>query len=171
MVPVFVLVGGWPASGRTTLSRALAADAGLPLLAKDAVKEAIAAVLGRPGTVEESRRLGRAAVHTVLEMARSCPGAVLDSTWYDYSRPLVQRLPGTLVEVRCLVPREVARARYRARAAMRDRAHLDAARSEDELWGEPVSPLGVGPLIEVDTSADVDTRSLVRQIMAVAGAS
>ncbi len=170
-VTVFVLVGGWPGSGKTTLSRPLAAELGLPLLAKDAVKEALAETLGRPGTVEESRRLGRAAVRAVLEVARTCPGAVVDSTWFDYTRPLVQRLPGALVEVRCLVPRDLAMARYRARAATRDRAHLDALRSEDELWGEPVGPLGVGPLLEVDTSTDVDTASLARRVLAAAGAA
>jgi predicted kinase len=35
-----VLVAGWPGSGKSTLAAALAAELGLPLLAKDEIKEA-----------------------------------------------------------------------------------------------------------------------------------
>jgi predicted kinase len=34
----FVLVAGWPAAGKSTLARALAAELGLPLLAKDEIR-------------------------------------------------------------------------------------------------------------------------------------
>jgi predicted kinase len=37
----FVLVGGWPGSGKATLARALACDLGVPYLSKDVVKEAL----------------------------------------------------------------------------------------------------------------------------------
>jgi predicted kinase len=153
---VFVLVGGWPGSGKTTLATALGPWLGLPVLAKDEVKEALADELGRPGTVNESRRLGRAAVLAVLRIARRCPGAVVDSTWFDYTRPLVAALPGSVVELRCVVPVEVARSRYYARAVGRHAGHLDLERDEAELWGEPVRPLGVGPVVEVDTTVPLD---------------
>jgi predicted kinase len=149
---VFVLIGGWPGSGKTTVATALGPWFGLPVLAKDDVKEALVDGLGRPGTVTESRRLGRAAVLAVLRIARRCPGAVVDSTWFDYTRPLVTALPGPVVELRCVVPVDVARSRYYARAADRHAGHLDLERDESELWGEPVRPLGVGPLVEVDTT-------------------
>jgi predicted kinase len=169
-VDVFVLVGGWPGSGKSAVARVLADELRLPLLAKDEIKEALAAALGRPETVPQSRRLGRAAVIVMLRVARRCPGAVMDSTWFDYTRPLLAALPGRLVEVRCTVPREVARARYHGRAAGRHPGHLDAARSEDELWGHPSEPLGVGPLIEVDTSGRVDVPDLARRITAASNA-
>ncbi len=35
----FVLVGGWPGSGKTTLSCALASDLGIPYLSKDVITE------------------------------------------------------------------------------------------------------------------------------------
>jgi len=159
---VFVLVGGWPASGKTTLARALAAELDLAYLAKDEVKEALMDALGAPADVEESRRLGRAAVHALLRMARGCDGAVLDSTWLDYTRPLVAALRGPVVEVRCLATLEVVRARYVAR--VRDPRHLDAARTEDELWGQRVAPLGVGRLFEVDTCRPVDIPLVARCI-------
>ena len=58
----FVLVAGWPGSGKTTLATALAAEPGLPLLSKDEIKEALMDGLGPPETVSESRpgRPGRA---------------------------------------------------------------------------------------------------------------
>lgn len=160
----FVLVGGWPGSGKTTLSHALASHLDLPCLSKDAVKEALMDALGAPASVEESRTLGRAAVFALLRAAGGCPGAVVDSTWYPYSQPLVRALPGPVVEVRCQVPVEVARARYRDR--LRDERHLDRQRADEELWGSEVVPLGVGPLLEVTTIGPVDTARLATQIRA-----
>ena len=76
----FVLVAGWPGSGKTTLAAALATELGLPLLSKDEIKEALMDGLGPPGMVAQSRQLGRAAVLAMLRVAARCPGAVLDST-------------------------------------------------------------------------------------------
>lgn len=161
-VRYFVLVGGWPASGKTTLARALAAELGLAYLSKDEVKEALMDRLGAPGTVQESRELGAAAVTAVLRVARGCPGGVIDSTWFPYTLPLVRDLPGRLVEVRCRVHVDLARERYRSR--VRDDRHLDHRRGEEELWGAEVAALGVGPLVEVDTTQRVDVAALAHQI-------
>jgi predicted kinase len=166
-VSLFVLVGGWPASGKSTLAVALAAELGLPLLAKDEIKEALAGALGVPADVAASQRLGRAAVLAMLRVAARCPGAVLDSTWFDYTRPLVAALPGRPVEVRTALSRELARERYLARAASRHPGHLDRDRTAEELWGRPVEPLGVGPLVEVDTSGPVDVPALAARIRAL----
>jgi predicted kinase len=156
----FVLVAGWPGSGKSTVATALAAELCLPLLAKDEIKEALMDGLGRPGTVADSRRLGKAAVLAMLRVARHCPGAVLDSTWYDYALPLASALPGQLAEVHCVLPRSVARSRYLARAAGRHPGHLDTARNDTELWGAPSRPPGLGPVIPVDTTGPVDTAHL-----------
>jgi predicted kinase len=159
---LFVLVSGWPGAGKSTLAAALAPRLGLPLLAKDEIKEALMDALGRPGTVTDSQRLGRAAVLAMLRVASRCPGAVLDSTWFGYAVPLARALPGRLVEVHCVLPRDVAQARYQARH--RHAGHLDAERTDQELWGEsPPSP-GLGPVIEVDTSAAVDLGPLITRL-------
>lgn len=156
----FVLIAGWPGSGKSTLAAPLAAELGLPLLSKDEIKEALMEGLGQPETVAASRHLGKAAVLVMLRAARSCPGAVLDSTWFDYALPLARALPGRLIEVHCTVPLDVARARYRARAGHRHAGHLDDARTDQELWGDPPRPLGLGPVVEVDTSGPVDIAEL-----------
>lgn len=163
---VFVLVGGWPAAGKTTLARALAADLGIACLSKDELKEALMDCLGAPSTVEESRRLGAAAVAAVLRAARGCPAAVIDSTWFPYSEALVRDLPGPFVEIRCRVSVELARERYRGRR--RDERHLDHLRTEDELWANDVPPLGLGPLLDVDTSQPVDIGALADKVRTLA---
>jgi hypothetical protein len=162
----FVLIGGIPGAGKSTLAVALAAELELPLLVKDEIKEALMDALGEPPTVAESQRLGRAAVLAMLRVARRCPGAVLDSTWFGYTEPLVRQLPGPIVEVRCHVPVALARERYGVRIAYRHRGHLDERRSEDELWGKLAEPFGVGPVITVNTSGPVDIPALVTAISA-----
>jgi predicted kinase len=158
----FVLVGGWPAAGKTTLARALASELEFAYLAKDEVKEALMDTLGAPSTVEESRELGRAAVAATLRAARGCRAAVIDSTWFPTSLPLVRELHGPFVEIRCRVHIDVVRRRYRDRA--RDDRHLDDLRSEEELWGREVAPLGVGPLVDVDTARPVDIHALANRV-------
>jgi predicted kinase len=160
----FVLVGGWPGSGKTTLSRALADELGVACLSKDELKEALMDEAGAPATVEESRERGRAAVEALLLAAQEHVAAVIDSTWYPYSLPLVRRLPGPFVEVRCRVDLALAQERYRAR--LRDPRHLDGLRTDAELWGSEVPQLGVGPLIEVDTGGPVDVGRVADQVRA-----
>jgi len=166
---LFVLVGGWPGAGKSSLARPLAAELGLSLLVKDEIKETLMSCLGPPSTVDESRRFGRAAVLAMLRVAAGCPGAVLDSTWFEYNRPHVAALPGRIVEVHCVVPLDLARSRYRARTAQRHAGHLDDARTDAELWGKEFRPLGIGPLVRVDTSDGVDVADVARRIRASAG--
>jgi len=69
-----------------------------------------------------------------------------------------------VVEIRCRVEVGTARERYRHRR--RDERHLDRFRTEDELWGSEVPPLGVGRLITVQTSEPVDVAALADRIRA-----
>jgi predicted kinase len=154
---VFVLVAGPPGSGKTTLAGPLAKKLGLSLIAKDAIKEVLMETLGLPTSVEESRALGRAAVETMVTVAQTAPGAVLDSNFAKYSFPMLELLPGTLIEVRCCVPRHVALARYRERTAHHHASHLDRLREETEIWNEELlTPLWLGSVIEIDTTLPVD---------------
>jgi predicted kinase len=168
---VFVLVAGPPASGKSTLAAALADELALPLIAKDEIKQALMDTLGFPQTVSDSQRLGRAAVMAMFAVAERSPAAVLDSTFYPYTVPALQRLRPPLIEVRCRCPREVVEARYRQRSKSRHPGHLDDKRAPDELWNEShLTPLSLGPLIEVDTSAPVNADVVAAQIRAAAAA-
>jgi predicted kinase len=72
----FVVVSGPPASGKTTLSRAIAPAAGLPLIAKDTIKQALMTVLPVPD-VGASRVVGRASVAALLAVAAESGGRCL----------------------------------------------------------------------------------------------
>jgi predicted kinase len=162
---VFILVAGPPGAGKSTVARPVAEGLGLALLVKDAIKDALIEQLGVPASVQESRELGRAAVMAMLAIARTSPGAVLDSTFYPYTVSHLQELPGQLIEIRCTCPRELVEARYRARSASRSAGYFDAERPSEELWNEHhLAPLGLGPLIEVDTSTPVDIPALLHRL-------
>lgn len=165
---VFVLVAGPPGSGKSTLARALARELCLPLLAKDAIKDALIDALGVPATVEQSRELGRAAVLAMLTVARTSLGAVLDSTFYPYTLPQLRALPGQLIEIRCVCPRDVVEARYRARTGTRAAGYFDSERPAEELWNEHhLTATGLGPLLEVDTTDAVDAAAVASRVRSV----
>jgi len=159
----FVVVSGPPASGKTTVARAIAPGLGLPLIAKDTIKQALLTVLP-VADIETSRLVGTASVAALLAVAAETAGAVLESVWHR-SRALVDLrvLPGDIVEVFCRCDPEVARQRYALRAGTRAAGHFDADRSIDELWNDDVArPVAGGwPVIEIGTHSPVDIRSLI----------
>jgi hypothetical protein len=160
---VYVVVSGPPASGKSTLAPVLARELGLPLVAKDTIKDALMSMLPVPD-VEASRQLGRGAVAAMLAVAAESPiGAVIESNFYrSVAAPSIGRLPGAVVEVFCRCPKAVAIERYRRRAASRHAGHFDDDRNVDELWNDEVAePVGAGwPLLEVNTSQPVDVSAV-----------
>lgn len=162
-----MIVDGPPASGKSTLAPLLAERLGLPLIAKDTIKDALMSQLDVPD-VAASRTIGRAAVTAMLAVAAASPiGAVIESNFYRTpALGQLQALPGDVVEVFCRCDPSVSLARYRRRAGSRAAGHFDSVRTDDELWnpevGEPVA--GGWPVIEVDTTAPVDVDGLVRTI-------
>ena len=167
--PVFVVVDGPPASGKSTLAPALAQGLCLPLLAKDTIKDALMEVMP-PVDVEHSRQLGRASVGIMLSLAAASPvGAVLESNFYrGRAVAALQQLPGPVVEVLCRCDRHVASARYRRRAGTRAAGHFDLVRTDHELWNDEVSePVAGGwPVVEVDTNVPVDVPAVILALRA-----
>lgn len=157
--PVFVVVSGPPASGKSTLAPLLARELALPLVAKDTIKDALMSLLPVPD-VETSRQLGRAAVAAMLAVAAQSPtGAVIESNFYrSVAAERLRLLPGRVVEVFCRCDREVAAHRYRARAGTRAAGHFDGLRTMEELWNDEVAePVAGGwRVLEVDANQPVD---------------
>ena len=167
----FVVVSGPPASGKTTLARQLAPALGLPLIAKDTIKQALMTVLPAPD-VEASRIIGTASVAAMLAVAAETAGAVLESVWHrSRSETDLHRLGANIVEVFCRCRREIAAHRYAVRAGTRAAGHFDAERTARELWNEEVAqPVAGGwPVIEADTTVPVELAPLVVRIRAAAG--
>ncbi|GIG64671.1 AAA family ATPase [Phytomonospora endophytica] len=161
-MPILVVVTGPPAAGKSTLAARLADDLGFVLLAKDALKEAIAEGWG-VSTLDESRRAGAAAVRALYAMGAELLGrgvsVVMESAFH---RGLAEAdLVGLLalaeaVVVDCRAPRALCLERYVARAGSveRHRCHFDAERVAAGAldWGvwEPLD-LDV-PTLRVDTT-------------------
>jgi len=172
MASVAILVNGLPGSGKTTLSATLAGVLGCPLLAKDPIKEALADLAG---PMIDPQALGGIAMDTVWAMAGAVEaGVVVDSFWHrprdlEFARPGVERAgsPRT-VEVWCDVDPEVALQRVvdRLAAGGRHPAHgtVESARASWPEWSAAAEPLGLWPVIRVDTSTPVDMDDLVMQI-------
>lgn len=121
-------------------------------------------------TVDESRRLGGAAIAALFALAKANGRALLESNWSPHLAAVELRsLGGTVVEVFCDVDPKVSRQRYLDRAGTRHRGHFDRDRHDDRsLWdGAALQPIAGGwPVLRVDTSAPVNLDELARAIEA-----
>jgi predicted kinase len=165
---VFVVVSGGPGSGKSTLAKALGPNLGLPVLAKDAFKEALMSAFDVPD-LDASRAIGRASLTAMLAVAADCGSAVLDSVWHRAEAlESLQLLPGRVVEVFCRCEPDTMAERHQARVGTRTSGHFDELREPGELWNaETTEPVAGGwPVIEVSTDAPVDADKLADQVSA-----
>jgi predicted kinase len=157
--PLLLVVTGPPGAGKTTIAEALRARLGLPLLAKDTIKETLGAHLG----VTErgaSHELGgavyellRVLVHELLAMRVSliCEGN------FTARSVLFDDVPAArILQIHVAAPPAVIRSRLLERGDARHPVHYDgraadeiAARAAAGEW--PPLPLA-GRLVEIDTS-------------------
>lgn len=119
--PPLVIVSGPPASGKTTLAVPLACGLGLPLLAKDTIKEAVMDALGCD-SVDRSRELGKAAFEVLFALAETQlevgTGAVVEANFHpDASVAGLSRLVARsrAAGVFCWAPPDALIQRYRRR--------------------------------------------------------
>jgi AAA domain len=159
---VLVLVTGPAGSGKSTLARPLARELRLPLVMKDAIKEALAVVFP-PGDVPESRRLGAASYEVMYALARDAPTAVLESNFPPEAVPRLLEICSSPIEVFCKCPPDEIMRRFEARIGKRGNLHFDSERL-DELrtrLAEENHPLALGgPVLEVDTTQPVDVAAV-----------
>ena len=173
MTDRLILINGLPASGKSTLAESIAFRLGWPLLSKDAVKEALADLTG---PTVASDRLGRLAMDTVWALAGAAEiGVVVESFWWKHrdhrfvERGLETAGDPKVVEVWCAVPEEVAAERYEDRD--RHPVHKPGWElPEHPEWERhPPEPLGVGPVVHVDTSEEYDLDAVLAEIGAGLG--
>jgi predicted kinase len=167
-VPLLVVVTGPPASGKTTIARALAERSELPLFSKDDVKELLFDELG-VGDRDWSRKLGRAVFALLLHAAavelRAGRSLVLEANFAagESESRFAELPPHRLVQVHCSAPAELLLERFRQRA--RHPGHLDTSMVADvarAIADGRHMPLALpGELIALDTSRDVDLGAIV----------
>ena len=175
-----VIVNGLPGAGKTTLARSLSRRMSLQLISKDIIKEAYSDVFGIAPQEGHARREwsnahGAAASETLWALAAEAGGgAILESWWprerADFLEAGLKRAGiERVVTVLCEVAPALARERFvqRVREGVRHPIHGDspdlADYDRDWLGAEPLT---VGPVLHVDTSAEVDLEPIVEWVIA-----
>jgi predicted kinase len=132
------LITGLPASGKTTLARALAGELAAPLLSKDAIKEPLLDVLGAADPAA-SRALSDASFAVLFALAdqhlMQTGTVVIEGNFRPPAHAAVVRAllarhaPSCCVQVLCRVPESLRQERLRSRGAdpRRHPGHHDAA--------------------------------------------
>ena len=160
-------ISGRPGAGKSSLAFPLAAELGYSLVTKDMVKEALHDALYVPGEgkidLAWSRRLGAASFAVLWTLAARAGDMVIEANFdphNDEALGQLRGLGGRTVEVHCACPAEVAHARYNARS-----------RHEVHQGTRPLSamdkydrPVGIGPLITVDTTGPVDVAAVAAEV-------
>lgn len=165
-----VLVSGAPGSGKSTLAGPLARELSFPLLSKDTIKERLFDSLGHvdEDDLVSSRRLGGAAMELLWRVARDCPQAVLEANFRfrsEYERERALELSPHPVEVYCRVPASVAAERYSVRGASANHHPVHVLRAtQAQALEEFLTPLRLGPVVEVDTTSPVDVSALAKEV-------
>jgi len=153
-----VIVGGAPATGKTTLARELGRSLELPVITKDDIKEALAAPF-QTGDRDWSRQLGVAAYSVLFAVAHRVlaggQGLVLESNFRcGISDPPLRALAALAPTVLIVCRTTAARERFADRAARgRHRVHIDSAVLEEWTGDDSVFQIDIGkPRLVVETT-------------------
>ncbi|HEX3515620.1 MAG TPA: AAA family ATPase [Trebonia sp.] len=160
-------------AGKTSLAFPLAAELGYSLVTKDLVKETLHDALHVPGGGEVdrawSRRLGAASFDLIWALAARAGDMVIEANFHPHSEHELDKLRGlggSVVEVHCACPAEVAVARYNARPRHEVHTVKEVTLTDMERYDRPV---GVGSLITVDTIAPVDVAAVAAEVRRLHG--
>ena len=165
-----VVVTGPPAAGKTTIAAALRERLGLPLIAKDTLKEALGEALEVAGDRHASQRLGVATFHVQFGIVRELlvSGVSLIAEGNFQARWFQELPPAEIVQVHVTAEPETLRHRLLARDVDRHPVHYDreaadeiATRTAAGEWA--ALPIG-GRLVEIDTTVWPDLDEVLSTI-------
>jgi glucokinase len=163
-----VLVNGVPASGKSSVARALAEATGWPVLTLDTIKNPFLAALP-PGDRLFNRTLGRASYAAIFDLVADAPTGshfIIDA-WFGF-QPLDVLQAGLgragvtdLAEVWCHAPPQTVGDRYTARLALRQAGHPGADYVPELVaLAERATPTGLAPCLRINTTQPLDPAAL-----------
>ena len=163
---LFVVVNGPPGSGKSTLATRLAMELDWPLIAKDDIKEALGDALDVGGQ-EWTQRLSAASFEVMWAVAARAPHAVLEGNFYPSAATRLRALDQAVLEVFCRCPLQVCRDRFERRLREDNRHPVHPPDVPGlEFFEQFAEPIGIGPLLEVDTELRPDVPRIVEWINA-----
>jgi predicted kinase len=156
--PLLVVVTGPPGAGKTTVAAALRERLGLPLIAKDTLKELLGGALGiedRP----RSQQLGGVVFELIAlvakELLEQSVSVIVEGNFTERSTLLSGLPPAEIVQVYVTAEPETLRTRLRERDA-RHPVHYDREAADEvslRAAGGEWRPLPIGGrLVEIDTT-------------------
>lgn len=174
-----ILVNGVPASGKSSVARAVAERLGAPLMTLDTVKQPLFGHFGT-GDRAHNRALGRASYDIIFAAIAEWPASVtvVIDAWFGFQpldildAHLAAAGIADVAELWCHAPPSVLAERYAARVSTRSAGHpgLDyvpelialAARAE---------PTGRAPCLSVDTTEPLQVEAVVAWLHRTVGQS
>ena len=174
-----ILVNGVPASGKSTVARAVSRELGAPLMTLDTIKEPLFSHVGT-GDREHNRMLGRASYEIIFAAIADWPDpvTVVVDAWFGFQpaavleRHLAASGIGRTAEVWCHAPGEVLAERYGARVGTRSAGHPGTAYIPELIaLNERATPIGFGACFDVDTTQPLPIEDLMDWLRATLAAS
>jgi len=156
-----VLVNGIPASGKSTLTRALSQHFGWPVLTLDSLKEPFMSCFA-PVDRQRNRQLGCAAYQAIWNIVEQAPASQiwLIDAWFGFQprtlleQGLKQAGVEEVLELWLKIEPEIAVARYQARLSQRPPGHPGAEYlPELRQLAQQAAPMALGPVLTLDACA------------------
>ncbi|MGL5010540.1 MAG: ROK family protein [Paracoccaceae bacterium] len=170
-----VMVNGVPASGKSSVSRALADATGWPILTLDTIKNPFLTTLP-PGDRLFNRALGRASYAAIFDLIADAPvgSSFIIDAWFGFQprevleEGMCRAGVTNLAEVWCHAPPAIVGARYAARLPSRPTGHPGADYVQELIaLAANAAPTGLAPCSRIDTTQDMDVPALVRWLRGV----